>query len=61
MEILECENNGVKGWKCGESGTCYIGTDAKQRAFKDQKMLKAKEFEKNPAPLPAKKKHNKKQ
>ncbi len=52
MEILECEINGVKGYKCGENGTCYIGTEAMQRAFRDQKRLKAEEFEKNPAPLP---------
>jgi hypothetical protein len=52
MEILQCEINGVKGWQCGENGVCYIGTDAMQRAFREQARLKAEEFEKNPAPLP---------
>ncbi len=52
MEILACEINGVQGWKCGENGTCYIGIEAKQRAFREQKHLKAEEFKVNPAPLP---------
>lgn len=52
MEILKCTINGVEGWKCGENGVCHIGLEAKQEAFRDQKKLKAAEFEKNPAPLP---------
>lgn len=54
MNILECEKKGVKGWKCGEDGTCYLGMDAKQRAIRDQKRKKAKEWAKNPRPLPKK-------
>lgn len=46
MDILECENNGVKGWKCGENGVCYIGTEAKQRAFKERADIQAEEFAK---------------
>ena len=32
MPIMRCEKDGVKGWKYGESGTCYIGPDAKKKA-----------------------------
>jgi len=63
MDIIECENSGVIGWKCGENGTCHIGIEAKQRAIRDQKRLKAAEWKENPKPLPAKKakvKNNKK-
>lgn len=52
MEILECEKNGVSGWKCGEDGECYIGLEAKQKAFRMQKKIKAAEFKETPAELP---------
>lgn len=60
MKILECEINGVKGWKCGENGTCYIGTDAKQRAFRERAKIKAQENEAKPERVLAKKKTLKK-
>jgi hypothetical protein len=52
MEILQCEKNGVQGWKCGENGECYVGLEAKQKAFREQKKIKALEFAENPAELP---------
>ncbi|MFH1566420.1 MAG: hypothetical protein ABIL09_00355 [Gemmatimonadota bacterium] len=30
---MSCESEGESGWKFGESGTCYTGTDAKERAI----------------------------
>ena len=54
MNILKCEKRGQDGWKCGKDGICHIGIEGKQRAYKDQKKIKAKEWEKNPRPLPAK-------
>ncbi|MES2395071.1 MAG: hypothetical protein V4549_03670 [Bacteroidota bacterium] len=52
MEIIQCEIKGETGFKCGESGVCHTGIDGKQKAFRDQKRIKALEFEKKPAPLP---------
>ncbi|MFH1571076.1 MAG: hypothetical protein ABIL09_23990, partial [Gemmatimonadota bacterium] len=33
MPLMSCESEGESGWKFGESGTCYTGTDAKERAI----------------------------
>jgi hypothetical protein len=34
MPIISCEKNGQKGFKFGESGTCYTGKNAKEKAAK---------------------------
>ncbi len=44
MKILKCEKNGTEGWKCGEDGICHIGIEGKQRAYRDQKRIKAKKW-----------------
>lgn len=35
MEFIKCTKNGTEGVKGYEEGTCYIGTDAKQRAYSE--------------------------
>ena len=47
-EIIECTKNGVKGWKHREDGICHIGLEAKQRAIRDEKTMKAENFKKVP-------------
>lgn len=32
MPVMRCEKDGKDGWKWGESGTCYTGPDARQKA-----------------------------
>lgn len=34
MPLKRCTNNGVSGWKYGDSGHCYTGPDAKKKAIK---------------------------
>lgn len=34
MPVKRCQKNGKKGWKWGDSGTCYVGSDAKSKAEK---------------------------
>lgn len=34
MPLKRCQRNGKKGWKWGDSGKCYIGPGAKQKAIK---------------------------
>lgn len=52
MEIIQCTEEGVQGWKYGENGECHIVFEGKQRAFRDRAEAKAEEFVQNPAPLP---------
>lgn len=33
MPVTRCQIDGAEGWKWGESGHCYTGPDAKQRAI----------------------------
>jgi len=33
MPIKKCVLKGTPGWKWGDAGICYTGTDAKQRAI----------------------------
>jgi len=40
--LIPCERNGVSGWKHGDNGICFIGTDAKQRALKSSAKIKSK-------------------
>lgn len=34
MPIMRCTLNGLPGWKWGESGRCYTGEGAKEKAIK---------------------------
>ena len=33
MPLKECQIDGRKGWKYGDSGKCYTGPDAKKKAI----------------------------
>jgi len=46
--LIECEKRGVKGWKCGQEGICFIGFDAKQKALASDSEKKAAEWRKSP-------------
>jgi len=39
MPIKSCIVDGKSGFKFGESGTCYIGKDAKKKALKQAKAM----------------------
>jgi hypothetical protein len=39
MPIMPCEMNGQKGFKFGESGTCYVGEGAKEKAIEQGKAI----------------------
>ncbi len=34
MPLKRCQHNGKSGWKWGNSGKCYTGPGAKQKAIK---------------------------
>lgn len=38
--LQECERNGVRGWKHGADGFCFIGNQAKQKAFRAEAKRK---------------------
>jgi len=46
--LIECEKNGVKGFKCGEDGVCFIGIDAKQKALRADSQKKADQWAEEP-------------
>lgn len=46
--LIECEKNGVKGFRCGEDGECFIGIDAKQRALRADSQKMADQWAKEP-------------
>jgi len=46
--LIECEKNGVKGFKCGEDGLCFIGIDAKQKALRADSQKKADQWAEEP-------------
>jgi hypothetical protein len=41
MPVMRCTKNGKKGWKCGKSGTCYIGPDARSKAARQGRAIEA--------------------
>lgn len=41
MPIMRCTKNGKDGWKYGKDGKCYTGKDAKEKAIKQGKAIKA--------------------
>lgn len=47
MPLMKCEKNGKSGWKYGESGSCYIGTNAKKEAVKQAVAIGKGKFPKD--------------
>lgn len=41
MPIQKCTSNGKSGQKYGQSGKCYTGSNAKSKAIKQMKAIKA--------------------
>lgn len=41
MPVQECIIDGVAGFKWGESGKCYTGSDAKERALEQGRAILA--------------------
>lgn len=41
MPLQRCTKNGQSGWRWGESGTCYIGRNAKAKASKQGRAIEA--------------------
>ena len=51
MPLNRCTKNGTKGWKWGDSGTCYIGSNARRNALRQAQAIYASGFsEKNALP-----------
>lgn len=47
MPVQRCKKNGKSGYKYGESGTCYTGNDAKAKAAKQGRAIKASQASQN--------------
>lgn len=41
MPVMSCTKDGQSGYKWGESGTCYVGPDAKKRAKEQGRAIEA--------------------
>lgn len=41
MPVKRCSSGGRTGWKWGDSGKCYTGTDAKRRARAQGRAVRA--------------------
>ena len=46
MPVKRCTKNGKKGWKWGDKGKCYTGKDAKAKAAKQGRAIKASQNKK---------------
>lgn len=46
MPLMKCTNNGVSGWKYGESGHCYTGPGAKKKAIKQGQAIEISKHKK---------------
>ncbi len=44
MPLQQCQREGLSGWKWGKSGKCYTGDNAKARAAKQARAIKASGF-----------------
>ena len=44
MPLQRCQHDGLPGWKRGKSGKCYTGGNAKARAAKQGKAIRASGF-----------------
>ena len=43
MPVKPCTKNGQSGFKYGDSGTCYTGKDAKKRAERQGRAIRARQ------------------
>lgn len=41
MPLQRCTLNGRRGWRWGQKGKCYTGPNARQRALKQARAIKA--------------------
>ena len=41
MPLKQCQKNGVKGWKWGDEGKCYTGSNAKEKAKEQGRAIEA--------------------
>lgn len=39
MPLMKCRRKNKSGWKYGESGRCYLGKDAKEKAKKQGRAI----------------------
>lgn len=47
MPVIRCQKNGERGWKWGESGTCYVGPGAREKAAKQGRAIEADKARRN--------------
>jgi hypothetical protein len=45
MPLMQCTKDGQKGYKWGQSGTCYVGPDAKEKALEQGRAIEASKSE----------------
>lgn len=43
IPVKRCQKDGKKGWKWGDEGKCYTGSDAKEKALAQGQAIKARE------------------
>lgn len=43
MPLMKCTKNGESGWKFGESGKCYVGENAKEKALEQGRAIKSQQ------------------
>lgn len=41
MPLKRCKANGKQGWKWGDEGKCYTGSDAKSKAKEQGRAIEA--------------------
>jgi len=41
MPLKKCTKDGASGWKWGDSGHCYTGPDAKNKALKQGRAIES--------------------
>lgn len=46
MPIKKCQDNNKLGYKWGDQGKCYTGTQGKQKALQQMKAIKASQAKK---------------
>lgn len=39
MPLKQCTKDGKSGWKFGDNGTCYVGSNGKQKALKQARAM----------------------
>jgi len=51
MPLMRCRKDGRKGWKYGNSGVCYIGTDARGKAEKQGRAIEVSKAKRDARPI----------